>query len=101
MCQIYKILKLIINNKQLQLQTYKVDSLNELLINLGKYDICYSKSFFKLAYILYNECICDFFINDDKIDGQLMTTINESTYKPHIAYIENDLKLNVKVIEYI
>ena len=98
---VFKILSITITNDQLQMRTYKIDSLNELLINLGKYDICYSKSFLKLADTLYNECICDFFINDKVIDGQLMATINESSYKPHIAYIENDLKLNVKAAEYV
>ena len=49
-----------------------------------------------------NNNIISFIIYRDTIYKILSLTItNESSYKLHIAYIENDLKLNVKVAKYV
>lgn len=67
-----------------KLGKYDVTDINELLINLGKFNVCYDKSLIKMFELLYLEGLCD-------IPAEL-----RRGYKPYVVYIENDLKLDVK-----
>lgn len=72
----------------LDLCTYVVENVNDLIINLGKFNICYDKSFIKMFEILYNESFAD-------IPYEFW-----GSYKPHVTYIEKELKLDVKCNKY-
>lgn len=71
------------------LKTYYVNNIDELCLNLGPWNICYDKSFLKMFEILYKESFAD-------IPYELW-----SSYKPHIRYIENELKLDIKCSKYL
>ena len=71
------------------LKTYYVNNIDELCLSLGPWNICYDKSFLKMFEILYKESFAD-------IPYELW-----SSYKPHIRYIENELKLDIKCSKYL
>lgn len=73
----------------LKLGTYVINDVNDLIINLGKFNTCYDKSFIKMFEILYTESFAD-------IPYEFW-----SSYKPHVIYIEKELKLDVKCGKYI
>ena len=79
---IYSVIADMLDN--LKLGTYDVTDINELLINLGKFNVCYDKSLIKMYELLYLEGLCD-------IPAEL-----RRGYKPYVVYIENDLKLDIK-----
>lgn len=79
---IYSVIADMLDN--LKLGVYEVTDINELLINLGKFNVCYDKSIIKMFELLYLEGLCD-------IPAEL-----RRGYKPYVVYIENDLKLDVK-----
>ena len=56
----------------------------EIIIN-----VCYDKSFIKMFEILYKESFAD-------IPHELW-----SAYKPHIKYVENELKLDIKCSKFL
>lgn len=68
----------------LQLNTYVVTDVNELIINLGRFNVCYDKSFIKMFELLYQEGFSD-------IPPEL-----RRNYKPHVVYVENDLDHEIK-----
>lgn len=72
----------------LELGTYIINNVNDLIINLGRFNICYDKSFIKMFEILYMESLAD-------IPYEFW-----SSYKPHVIYIEKELKLDVKCSKY-
>lgn len=72
-----------------KMDTYNVNDVNDLIINLGKYNVCYDKSFIKMFDILYKEGFSD------------IPTEMRTNWKPHVIYIENDLKLDVNVNKYL
>lgn len=71
-----------------ELGNYVVDNVNDLIINLGKFDICYDKSFIKMFEILYNESFADIPYEFWK------------SYKPHVIYLEKELELETKTCKY-
>lgn len=71
------------------LRTYHVNSVDDLCLNLSDLNVCYDKSFIKMFEILYKESFAD-------IPYELWTS-----YKPHIRYIENELKLDIKCGKYL
>lgn len=72
----------------LKLGTYEVSDITEIIINLGRFNVCYDKSFIKMIELLYQEGFAD-------IPQEL-----RKNYKPYVIYIENDLKLDVKCEKY-
>lgn len=68
----------------LSLNTYTVTDVNELIINLGRFNVCYDKSFIKMFELLYQEGFSD-------IPPEL-----RRNYKPHVVYVENDLDHELK-----
>lgn len=75
--------------EHLILNTYHVDNVDDLCLNLGEINVCYDKSFIKMFEILYKESFAD-------IPYELW-----SSYKPHIKYVENELKLDIKCNKYL
>lgn len=76
-------------SNKLTLNIYQINSVNDLIINLGNFNVCYDKSFIKMFEILYNESFADIpheFWND---------------YKPHVIYIEKELNVDVKCSKYL
>ena len=71
------------------LTTYNVNTVDDLCLNLTGINVCYDKSFIKMFEILYRESFAD-------IPHELW-----STYKPHISYIEKELKLDIKCSKYL
>lgn len=71
------------------LKTYHINSIDDLCLNLTGINVCYDKSFIKMFEILYKESFAD-------IPYDLW-----STYKPHISYIEKELKLDIKCSKYL
>ena len=69
--------------------SYTINTIDELCLNLTGIDICYDKSFIKMFEILYKESFAD-------IPYELWPT-----YKPHIQYIEKELKLDIKCNKYL
>lgn len=74
--------------EHLKLGTYEISDINELIINLGRFNVCYDKSFIKMFELLYQEGFSD------------MPADLKRNYKPHVIYIENDLKLDEKCDKY-
>lgn len=71
------------------LRTYYINTIDDLCLNLTGINVCYDKSFIKMFEILYKESFAD-------IPHELW-----STYKPHISYIEKELKLDIKCSKYL
>lgn len=69
--------------------TYYINSIDDLCLNLNGVNVCYDKSFIKMFEILYKESFAD-------IPHELW-----SKYKPHISYIEKELKLDIKCNKYL
>lgn len=69
--------------------TYFVNNINDLIINLNKFNICYDNSFLKMFEILYNESYAD-------IPHEFW-----NSYRPHVEYIEHELKLEVKTSKFL
>ena len=69
--------------------TYYINSIDDLCLNLTGVNVCYDKSFIKMFEILYKESFAD-------IPHELW-----SKYKPHISYIDKELKLDIKCNKYI
>lgn len=68
----------------LTLNTYHINNVDDLCLNLGEINVCYDKSFIKMFEILYKESFAD-------IPHELW-----SSYKPHVKYVENELRLDIK-----
>ena len=68
---------------------YQINTIDDLCLNLGTNIVCYDKSFIKMFEILYKESFAD-------IPYELW-----SSYKPHVKYIENELKLDIKCSKYL
>lgn len=71
------------------LRTYYINTIDDLCLNLTCINVCYDKSFIKMFEILYKESFAD-------IPYELW-----SSYKPHISYIEKELKLDIKCSKYL
>lgn len=71
------------------LRTYFIRNVDDLIINLGSFELAYDKSFIKMFEILYKESFAD-------IPYEM-----RSQFKPHIACVENELKLELKCSKYI
>lgn len=72
----------------IKLNCYEVSDVNELIINLGRFNVCYDKSFIKMFELLYKEGFTDIPYDIQR------------DYKPHVIYVENDLGLDVKCDKY-
>lgn len=75
--------------KNVTLHTYTINNIDDLCINLSDKNIGYDKSFIKMFEILYKESFAD-------IPYELW-----DSYKPHIIFIENELKLDIKSSKYL
>lgn len=80
----YNTLTDMMNN--LIINEYDINCVDELIINLGKYNICYDNSFIKMFEILHNESYAD-------IPYELW-----EKYNPTIQYLTNDLDIDVNNI---
>lgn len=69
-------------------KTYIVNSVNDFVINLGQFNICYDKSFWKLFDILYMESFAD-------IPYEFWNTT-----KPYVDYIERELQIDMNCSKY-
>lgn len=71
------------------LNTYEINDIDELCMNLGTRNVCYDRSFLKMFDILYKESFAD-------IPHELWRD-----YKPHLRFVENELKLDIKCSKYL
>ena len=81
-----ELLKLILQN--LIINNYRINTVDDLVLNLGPYNVCYDKSFIKMFDILYDES----FAQIPELGVK---------FKPHIKTIESELKLDVKTTKYL
>lgn len=75
--------------KNTTLRTYVINNIDDLCMNLSNKNLGYDKSFIKMFEILYKESFAD-------IPFELW-----DSYKPHIIFIENELKLDIKSSKYL
>ena len=75
--------------ENLILRTYEINNVDDLCMNLSDKNLGYDKSFIKMFEILYKESFAD-------IPFELW-----ESYKPHIMFIENELKLDIKSAKYL
>ena len=71
------------------LRTYYIRNVDDLCLNMSGLNVCYDKSFIKMFEILYKESFAD-------IPHELW-----SSYKPHLNYVEKELKLDLKCGKYL
>lgn len=72
-----------------KLNGYNVNNIDDLCMNLGMRNVGYDRSFLKMFEILYKESFAD-------IPYELW-----NDYKPHLQFVENELKLDVKCSKYL
>lgn len=72
----------------IEMSTYTVNTVNDLIINLGQFNVCYDKSFIKLFDILYMESYAD-------VPYECWNKC-----KPYVMFIENELSLDIKCSKY-
>lgn len=70
-------------------RTYTINTVDELVLNLGPYNVCYDKSFIKMFDVLYDESFV-----------QIPEEFRNSIF-PHVLFIERELGLDVKTSKYI
>lgn len=73
----------------IEIESYEINTVDDLCINLGSRNIGYDRSFLKMFEILYKESFAD-------IPHELW-----NDYKPHLYYVENELKLDAKCSKYL
>ena len=73
----------------LVIRTYNIGTIDDLILNLGRYNKGYDRSFIKMFDILYDESFV-------QIPPEF-----RSTYSPHVLFIEKELGLDVKCSKYI
>ena len=71
------------------IRSYSINVIDDLILNLGPYNVCYDKSFLKMFDVLYDESFV-------QIPPEFRATI-----QPHILFIEKELGLDVKCSRYI
>ena len=71
------------------IRSYTINCVDDLILNLTNYNVCYDMSFIKLFDILYEESFV-------RIPPEF-----QSTYLPHILFIEKELNLDVKCSKYV
>lgn len=81
--------KLIEIYNHLKFGTYYVNDVDDLVINLGDYNVCYDKSFLKLYDLLYRESFVD-------VPPELW-----HMYRPTQRYIDEEIKSMIKSSKYI
>lgn len=82
-----ELLNLVIDH--LIIRSYSINCVDDLILNLGRYNVCYDKSFLKMFDVLYDESFV-------QIPPEFRATI-----QPHILFIEKELGLDVKCSRYI
>lgn len=75
--------------EKLVIRSYDINTIDDLILNLGPYNICYDKSFIKMFDVLYDESFV-------QIPPEF-----RSSYLPHILFIEKELGLDAKCSKYI
>ena len=75
--------------EHLIIRSYTINTIDELILNLGRYNVCYDKSFIKMFDVLYEESFV-------QIPVEHRTHIF-----PHVVFIESELGLDVKCSKYI
>ena len=71
------------------IRAYNINTIDDLILNLGPYDVCYDKSFIKMFDVLYDESFV-------QIPNEF-----RSSYLPHVLFIEKELGLDAKCSKYI
>ena len=71
------------------LGTYNINNIDDLILNLGPYDVCYDKSFIKMFDVLYDESFA-------QIPSDL-----KMNYFPHIDFINKELNIETKCSNYL
>ena len=75
--------------QHLIIHSYNIDTIDDLILNLGPYNVAYDKSFIKLYDILYDESFA-------QVPQEF-----RATYLPHILFIERELGLDIKCMKYL
>lgn len=74
--------------EHLTVNSYTVNTIDDLVFNLGRYNVAYDKSFIKMFDIVYDETFAQV--------GDIAPKL-----KPHIKIIKNELKLDVNCAKYL
>ena len=82
-----ELLNLVMDN--LIIRSYSINTIDDLILNLGRYNVLYDKSFIKMFDVLYEESFV-------QIPPEF-----RSRSAPHIYFIEKELGLDVKCSRYI
>ena len=73
----------------LVVRTYNINTIDDLILNLGRYNKGYDRSFIKTFDVLYDESFVQ------------IPTEFRTTYFPHVLFIEKELGLDAKCSKYI
>ena len=73
----------------LVVRTYNINTIDDLILNLGRYNKGYDRSFIKTYDVLYDESFVQ------------IPTEFRTTYFPHVLFIEKELGLDAKCSKYI
>lgn len=82
-----ELLNLVVDN--LIIRSYSINTIDDLILNLGRYNVVYDKSFIKMFDVLYEESFV-------QIPPDFRSNI-----QPHVLFIEKELGLDVKCSRYI
>lgn len=75
--------------EHLIIRSYSINTIDDLILNLGRYNVCYDKSFIKMFDVLYDESFV-------QIPPEYRSQI-----QPHILFIEKELGLDIKCSRYL